>query len=234
MTATNFILAKRRSGFPLAEQTYAERPTMGLTSYVLDPTSGARPRRFLLQTLLGLLAASAFVTSQPATAQGLPQSKAQPQPQAKSGQPLVSPRPGSTVKAQFGDWKHECSKPPGARLELCAITQDVTDESNSDVGVSVHVQKLPGGESLLRVIAPLGVLLTHNLAVRVDGDNLGEAPFLRCYVLGCQAQIELDDKLRGKLSSGKTMLLVIHRTAEQGVGIPISLNGFGQAFAALK
>ncbi len=30
------------------------------------------------------------------------------QPTKPAG-PLVSPRPGSTVKAQFGDWKHECS-----------------------------------------------------------------------------------------------------------------------------
>ncbi len=200
----------------------------------MTATSFIPAKHRLAFALAGSLAASSIAAPLPASAQGLPQAKAQPQPQAKSGQPLVSPRPGSTVKAQFGDWKHECSKPPGARLELCAITQDVTDEANSDVGVSVHVQKLPGGESLLRVIAPLGVLLTHNLAVRVDGDNLGEAPFLRCYVLGCQAQIELDDKLRGKLASGKTMLLVIHRTAEQGVGIPISLNGFAPAFAALK
>lgn len=154
----------------------------------------------------------------------------QPAPQSQ----LVSPRPGSTVKAQFGDWKHECSKPPGSKNELCAITQDVSDESNPDIGVSVHIQKLPGGESILRVIAPLGVLLTHNLAVRIDGDYLGEAPFLRCYVLGCQAQIEVDDKLRTRLTSGKTMLLVVHRTTEQGVGIPISLSGFAQAFATLK
>lgn len=156
------------------------------------------------------------------------------QPPAKAAQQLVSPRPGSTVKAQFGDWKHECSKPPGSKNELCAITQDVSDESNAEIGVSVHVQKLPGGESILRVIAPLGVLLTHNLAVKVDGDYLGEAPFLRCYVLGCQAQIEIDEKLRGRLTAGKTLLLVIHRTTEQGVGIPISLNGFKQAFDILK
>jgi invasion protein IalB len=152
----------------------------------------------------------------------------------KNGQNLTSPRPGSVVKAQYGDWKHECAKPPGARHELCAIAQDVTDESNSDIGLSVHVQRLPDGQTILRVIAPLGVLLTHNLAVKVDGEYLGEAPFSRCYVLGCQAQIELDEKLRGKLSGGKTALFVIHRTREQGVGIPISLAGFGQALAALK
>ena len=196
-------------------------------------TTDRRPaiRRSRLATVLaGGLVASTLISTAP------PPGAAQGQPKAKGNAPqaLVSPRPGSTVKAQFGDWKHECSKPPGARSELCAITQDVTDESNSDVGVSVHVQKIPGGESLLRVIAPLGVLLTHNLAVRVDGDYLGEAPFQRCYVLGCQAQIEIDEKLRARLAGGKTMLLVIHRTAEQGVGIPISLNGFGQAYAALK
>jgi invasion protein IalB len=155
-------------------------------------------------------------------------------PAAKAGQQLVSPRPGSTVKAQYGDWKHECSKPPGSRNELCAITQDVSDENNADIGVSVHIQRLPGGETILRVIAPLGVLLTHNLAVKVDGDYLGEAPFLRCYVLGCQAQIEVDDKLRNKLTSGKTLLLVVHRTTEQGIGIPVSLDGFTQALAVLR
>lgn len=153
--------------------------------------------------------------------------------QAQSSQ-LVSPRPGSTVKSQHGDWKLECSKPPGARLELCAITQDVSDESNPDIGVSVHVQKLATGENILRVIAPLGVLLTQNLAVKIDGEYLGEAPFLRCYVLGCQAQIEMDQTLRARMLAGKTMLLVIHRTTEQGVGIPVSLNGFAQALGALK
>ena len=173
--------------------------------------------------VLGTLCA-ALGTSDAGHAQGQP----------KAGAQLASPRPGSVVKAQFGDWKHECSKPPGARSELCAITQDVTDESNTDIGVSVHVQKLPGGETILRVIAPLGVLLTHNLAVKIDGDYLGEAPFSRCYVLGCQAQIDVDDKLRPRLIAGKTMLLVVHRTQEQGIGIPISLAGFGEALASLK
>ncbi len=182
-----------------------------------------RMRRLLLLT--AWLALSMATLGTPVAAQ---------QASAKAASQLVSPRPGSTVTAQFGDWKHECSKPPGSKNELCAITQDVSDESNADIGVSVHIQKLAGGEHILRVIAPLGVLLTHNLAVRVDGDYLGEAPFLRCYVLGCQAQIEIDDKFRSRLTAGKSMLLVIHRTTEQGVGIPISLTGFNQAFAALK
>lgn len=188
-------------------------------------TCDNRAKRRRSPFLLAMLAITLSTASFPAIAQ---------QPATKASGQLVSPRPGSTVKAQFGDWKHECSKPPGSKNELCAITQDVSDESNADIGVSVHIQKLPGGEYILRVIAPLGVLLTHNLAVKVDGDYLGEAPFLRCYVLGCQAQIEIDEKFRSRLTAGKTMLLVIHRTTEQGVGIPISLAGFNQAFAALK
>lgn len=159
---------------------------------------------------------------------------AQSASKSASARPLASPRPGSVVKAQYGAWKHECTKPPGSKHELCAITQDVTDERNNDIGVSVHVQVLADGQQILRVIAPLGVLLTHNLAVKIDGKYLGEAPFTRCFVLGCQAQIEIDEKLRSSLTSGKTALLVIHRTQEEGIGIPISLNGFGTALAALQ
>ncbi len=191
------------------------RPHTAAAPNLTKPALTAACTIFTVMTLAATL-------SQPAWSQAPPQNK------------LTSPRPGSVVKAQYGDWKHECAKPPGASRQLCAITQDVTDESNDEIGLSVHVQKLPTGESILRVIAPLGVLLTHNLAVKVDGDYLGEAPFLRCYVLGCQAQIDIDQKLRKRLSTGKMALLIVHRTEEQGIGIPISLNGFSSALAALK
>jgi invasion protein IalB len=224
---------------PLLHPAGPMRPVAASATRTSPVIRRQRSRALITGLAVAAVSYHAAMMAPPALAQGpggggTPAGKAPAAQAGKSDQPLVSPRPGSTVKAQYGDWRHECTKPPGARAELCAITQDVTDETNADVGLSVHVQKLPSGESLLRVVAPLGVLLTHNLAVRVDGDYLGEAPFLRCYVLGCQAQIEIDDKLRAKLTGGKTLLLVIHRTAEQGVGIPISLNGFPQAFAALK
>jgi invasion protein IalB len=37
-----------------------------------------------------------------------------------------------------------------------------------------------------------------------------------------------------KLKSGKTLVFIIYRTQEVGVGIPISLAGFDQAIAGLR
>jgi invasion protein IalB len=47
------------------------------------------------------------------------------------------------------------------------------------------------------------------------------------------AEVILDDKLLQQLGSGKTATFIIFQTPEEGIGIPISLNGFQTGFAAL-
>ena len=146
----------------------------------------------------------------------------------------AAPAVDGTVKGQFGDWQVVCkAPPPGAKKEICAVTQSVTDETNENVGLTVMVQNF-ATEQVLRVMAPLGVLLPRNLALKVDEADLGQVPFMRCFVVGCQAQIAIDDTLRQKLTTGKTALFVIFRTEEQGIGIPISLAGLSDALASLK
>ena len=158
---------------------------------------------------------------------------------ASNGAQAQAPRPAApavdgTVKGQYGDWQIVCkAPPPGAKREICAVTQSVTDETNENVGLTVMVQNF-SNEQVLRVMAPLGVLLPRNLALKIDDQDLGQVPFMRCFVVGCQAQITIDEQLRKRLSGGKTALFVIFRTEEQGIGIPISLNGFAQALTELK
>ena len=43
----------------------------------------------------------------------------------------------------------------------------------------------------------------------------------------------LEDPLLQKLEAGKMATFIIFQTPEEGIGIPISLNGFGDGFAAL-
>ena len=155
-------------------------------------------------------------------------------PAVAQGQRPAAPAVDGTVKGQFGDWQVVCkAPPPGAKKEICAVTQSVTDETNENVGLTVMVQNF-AAEQVLRVMAPLGVLLPRNLALKIDEADLGQVPFMRCFVVGCQAQISIDDTLRQKLTSGKTALFVIFRTEEQGIGIPISLAGLSEALVSLK
>ena len=142
---------------------------------------------------------------------------------------------GGTVKAQHGDWQVVCKPPPpGAKHEVCALVQSVTAEDRNNVGLTVYFQKFSDGKRVLRVFAPLGVLLPPGLGLKIDDKDVGHAPFLRCHTFACYAQVTMDDKLIEQLKNGKTAVFIIFQSEEAGIGIPISLAGFGQALAALQ
>jgi invasion protein IalB len=142
---------------------------------------------------------------------------------------------GGTIKAQHGDWQIVCKPPPpGAKNETCAMVQSVTAEDRSNVGLTVYVQRFSDGKRVLRVFAPLGVLLPPGLGLKIDDKDVGHAPFVRCHSFACYAQVVLEDTLIEKLKTGKTAVFIIFQTEEAGIGIPISLAGFNQALAGLQ
>ena len=147
--------------------------------------------------------------------------------------PAIAADPTS-VKAQHGFWQVVCKTPEGSKAELCALVQDVTSDSNPDVQISVHFMKKPDGDKVLRVFAPLGVLLPLGIGLQIDDVKVGEAQFVRCQVVGCVAQVTLPADLVDKFTKGKTAWFIIYQTKEQGIGIPVALSGLGDALAELK
>ena len=138
------------------------------------------------------------------------------------------------VRAKHGDWETRCETPPGATAEICAITKSVVDEERPNITLVVIALKTADRKSrLLRVIAPLGVLLPTGIGLRVDKDYFGELKFVRCLPNGCVAEVFLDDKLTGKLESGAEATFVLFETPEEGVGVPTPLAGFKDGFEAL-
>jgi invasion protein IalB len=77
------------------------------------------------------------------------------------------------------------------------------------------------------------VLLPNGLGLNVDGTDMGRVAFVRCLPNGCIAEVELDDEIIGVMSEGESAIFVVFRTPEEGVGIPVSLEGFSEGFAAL-
>nr|WP_224406422.1 invasion associated locus B family protein [Afifella sp. IM 167] len=139
-----------------------------------------------------------------------------------------------TVKSKHGDWEVRCDTPPGAQNEQCVVMQFVTAEDRPNVGLTVIVLKTADKQAkILRVLAPLGVLLPRGLGLRIDEEDLGSAGFVRCLPNGCVAEVIMDENLLGKLSSGTTATFIIFQTPEEGIGIPISLSGFKDGYAEL-
>ncbi len=138
------------------------------------------------------------------------------------------------VKSTYGDWQMRCEQPTGAATEQCALVQSVQAEDKPDLTLIVIVLKTADKKSrLLRVIAPLGVLLPSGLGLKIDQTDVGRAGFVRCTPTGCIAEVVMDDELIAKLRSGQTATFIVFQTPEEGIGIPVSLQGFGPGFEQL-
>ena len=142
--------------------------------------------------------------------------------------------PDLNVKSRHGDWEIACRSPPGSKKEICALVQTVAAEDDDNVVISVHFLKYSDGSRVLRIFTPLGVALAKGMRLNIDDTHSVQASYSRCAQYGCFAQIEPDDKLFELLKTSKRVLVVIYRTEEAGIGIPISLAGFNQGLAALQ
>jgi invasion protein IalB len=138
------------------------------------------------------------------------------------------------VKSVHGDWQIRCDTPPGAQAEQCALIQSVVAEDRSNAGLTVILLKTADQKSkLMRVVAPLGVLLPSGLGLKLDNQDVGRAGFVRCLPNGCVAEVVMDDKLLGQLRGAKTATFIIFETPEEGIGFPLSLNGIGEGYDKL-
>jgi invasion protein IalB len=138
------------------------------------------------------------------------------------------------VRSVHGDWQIRCDTPPGAQGAQCALMQSVTAEDRPNVGLTVIVLKTTDQKSrLMRVVAPLGVLLPSGLGLKIDNNDVGRAGFVRCLPNGCVAEVVMDDKLINEMRTGQTSTFIIFQTPEEGIGFPMSLKGFGEGFDKL-
>lgn len=145
-----------------------------------------------------------------------------------------SPAAPGAVKAKHGAWSIVCDTPAGATAEQCAMMQNVVAEDRPEIGLSVVVLRTADNKAeILRVLAPLGVLLPNRLGLNVDGKDIGRADFVRCFQDGCYAEVILEKPLLDTFRNGKAATFIVFQTPEEGVGIPVDLSGFGESFDAL-
>jgi invasion protein IalB len=166
-------------------------------------------RNFLVRSALAALAAAVLVPAVKANAQG-------------------------AVRSVHQEWQIRCDTPPGAQSEQCALIQSVVAEDRANVSLTVLVLKTADHKSrMMRVVAPLSVLLPTGLGLKIDNKDVGRAGFVRCLPNGCIAEVIMDDTLIGQLRNGTTATFIIFQTPEEGIGFPLSLKGFGEGFDKL-
>lgn len=176
---------------------------------MLQPPAFSPAKRALILAVSAFWGLTVLLGAQPAAAQG-------------------------AVKGKFGDWEMRCEMPAGAAREQCALIQSIAADDKPNVSLVVILLKTADGKSkLLRVIAPLGVLIPAGLGLKIDNIDVGRAGFVRCLPTGCVAEVVMEDKLLDQLKTGKSATFIIFNTPEEGVGLPLALAGLGQGFDTL-
>jgi len=139
------------------------------------------------------------------------------------------------VDSEHGFWKVICETPPGAKAEQCGIHQSVEDSTRTDLGLSITIIRPADRKGdLMRIQAPLGILLPTGVGLEIDGQNFGNVWFIKCFADGCWADADVDAKLLDALKKGKQAIFKVFQTPEEGIGIPVDLKGFSDAYVKIS
>lgn len=139
------------------------------------------------------------------------------------------------VRATHGAWQVRCGQLPGAKAEKCALVQYVRAEDRPNISLTViFLQSFDSDQKVLRVVAPLGILLPTGLGLKIDNADVGKTQFLKCWSIGCVAEVVVDEKLLGKMQQGGRASFIIFQTPEYGIGVPISLAGFNDGLKSIN
>jgi len=157
---------------------------------------------------------------------------------AASPLPQANAAPGGAVsRDKIGAWDVACSK-TGGNCAMAQVGNDSTGTPVLEMVVRKLEEPLEVGErtaiAVLDVITPLGVVLTENLSVSIDGGRKESAPFQICTEQGCLVREPVDSDLIGRLKRGNTAVISVIAANQGEVTANLSLSGFTKAFDTLK
>jgi len=137
------------------------------------------------------------------------------------------------LKAQHGDWRILCEAAGGPGAERCALVQNVESAERPGFGLVVMILKTPDSKTRMRVAAPLGIFLPPGLGLRIDGEEVGNAPFWFCRPFACETEAIVTEPIMERLKNGREALFILFERQDKGTGLIVSLNGFSAGHQAL-
>jgi invasion protein IalB len=161
----------------------------------------------------------------------------------KGAAPQGDQGPKAETIATHGKWVVQCAAAPPSQdgqpapAKACGMLQNVNSEKNEKIGISVIVSKLKRGDqtqTLMRVIAPIGVYLPTGIPIEIDGAALpNRLVFTRCAPRICEAFGEASPESLKKFMKGSDSTFYLYDRPGNGYPMKISLEGFAAALAEL-
>ncbi len=140
--------------------------------------------------------------------------------------------------ATYGDWVVQCeTAAEQPHQKVCDMTQGTQVQGKNLPFSRVAIAHPVKGQPIKLIVqVPVNASFGANVRIQTgDGDPGVAVPFARCIPNGCFADFEIKDdvlrKIRAASGAGK---LSFADAGGREIGIPLSFNGFNQAFEALS
>jgi len=133
----------------------------------------------------------------------------------------------------YGSWTLRC----GAERTGCHVLQALYRAKDNARLVQVTLFSPPDAEGamFLRVLTPLGAVLTGGAALAIDDGAPVSVPFLACWPRGCVAEAALTPDLEAALRTGLTLAVVVESAdTGQTTRFELSLDGITRALDELR
>lgn len=132
-------------------------------------------------------------------------------------------------------WVKRCDTPPGALAKQCRLEQYVVDEVRPNISFLIMVFKTADGKNwIMRVIAPLGLMLPKGLRIALDDQTLeGTYPYMRCGIEGCIVDL-MDNDIFNLIRQARSMTLIVWLSVDDVIGVPIPMSDFSKAVESLQ
>jgi len=139
---------------------------------------------------------------------------------------------------KFKDWIKECEKiknPEGKEIELCQISQTLTNTEVNQPMLKVAAGYVPNKEDAVMIITlPLGVILPPGVQLTVGEGKAARVPITTCLPQGCQAGVQLDKEFTERLKKGTKLIVTFLGPDGKQINAPISLSGFTAGIDSIK
>ena len=160
-----------------------------------------------------------------------------PQPAQRAAQTAASDTPQSTT-ASYADWVVQCQTQPGPPPQkVCDMAQVAQVQGKNLPFSRIAVMHPTKGQPVRLVVqSPVNVSFASSMRIQISDSDPGiAAPFARCVPVGCFADFDLKDDLLKKFTGASgTGKLTFVDAGGHDVAVPVSFNGFAQAFDALS
>jgi len=153
--------------------------------------------------------------------------------QDKPPAPAASPKPATPAQNEGPGWAVNCKSAAAEKGLECRLSQTIVTQKGqvlADVTFRVPADK-KDPEAIVRL--PLGILLSAGATLQVDDKPPQQLTMRTCDRNGCYARMPISTEMLATLQKGKQLQVSFKNLAEKSITVPLSLNGFSDAYAKI-